>query len=436
MPTDSASTPYPGARLTWSLWAIGATFYLLGYLHRVAPSVIAGELVADFALSAAGLGLLSASYFYAYLMLQVPTGLLVDTWGPRRILAAGALLTAAGTLMFAAAGGLPSLFIGRLLIGVGTSVTWVCMLKFSSHWMPPRQFSFASGMLLMAGVLGALTAGLPLRLLVEALGWRPALGTTALAALTLAFLVWKRMRDDPSEAGYHSHWMPLASAEDEALRRMLGLLRETARYRALWLLVAAGGGVLASVFAFAGLWGVPFFHMHYGMPVADAALTCSLLIVLFGASSPFWGWLADRTGRAGALYRGGTLATAAAWGVIAGVPGLPLGLLLPLLAVAAAGAGTIVLGYTLARDRVPRRLAATASGLVNMGSIAGPLLLQPLFGWVLDLLSSDAPPGNAPLFGRAAFHAGFALILGCALLSFACLTRFKRHLPAPSLAGP
>lgn len=436
MPTDPASPVYPGGRLTWSLWAIGAAFYLLGYLHRVAPSVIAGELVADFALSAAGLGLLSASYFYAYLMLQVPTGLLVDAWGPRRILAGGALLTALGTLMFAASSGLAALFIGRLLIGAGTSVTWVCMLKFSSHWMPPRQFSFASGLLLMAGVLGALTAGLPLRLLVEAVGWRPALGATAIAALALAVLTWNRMRDDPSEAGYHSHWAPLGSAEGGRLGRMLDLLRETAHYRALWLLVAAGGGVLASVFTFAGLWGVPFLHTHYGMPVADAALACSLLIVLFGASSPFWGWLADRTGHAGALYRSGTLAVAAAWTVIAAVPRLPLGLLLPLLAVAAAGAGTIVLGYTLARDRVPRRLAATASGLVNMGSIAGPLLLQPLFGWVLDLLSAGTPTGGAPLFGRAAFHAGFVLILGCALLAFACLTRFNRHLSAPTLARP
>ncbi len=90
MPTERICASYPGQRLSWSLWTIGAAFYLLGYLHRVAPSVIAGERVADFAPSATALGLLSACYFYAYLVLQVPTGLVVDTWGPRRILAVGA----------------------------------------------------------------------------------------------------------------------------------------------------------------------------------------------------------------------------------------------------------------------------------------------------------------------------------------------------------
>ena len=91
----------PPARLGWTLWGLGAVLYLIGFYQRVAPGVMTGELMRDFQINAAALGNLSAFYFYSYAAMQLPTGLLADTWGPRRLLTIGAFICGLGTLLFA-----------------------------------------------------------------------------------------------------------------------------------------------------------------------------------------------------------------------------------------------------------------------------------------------------------------------------------------------
>ena len=112
----------PPASLAWSIWGLGAALYLVAFYQRVAPAVLTRELSLDFGLSAAALGNLSAFYFYSYVAVQIPTGLLADRWGPRRVLAAGALLTAAGTLLFALAPGVAFANAGRLAIGAAAEI--------------------------------------------------------------------------------------------------------------------------------------------------------------------------------------------------------------------------------------------------------------------------------------------------------------------------
>ena len=85
----------------WLIWGLGALFYLSGFYLRVAPAVMTSELMADFAVGAAGLGNLSAFYYYTYVGMQLPTGVLADLWGPRKLLASGALVAGLGTLLFA-----------------------------------------------------------------------------------------------------------------------------------------------------------------------------------------------------------------------------------------------------------------------------------------------------------------------------------------------
>jgi MFS family permease len=138
----------------------------------VAPAVITDQLMLEFAIGGAALGNLSAFYFYSYVAMQVPTGMIADRWGPRRLLTAGAGVAALGTALFAFA---PTLFwanMGRLLIGASVAVAFVSMLKLASHWFAPKQYALASGMALLMGVVGGVVAGVPLRFLVEAFGWR------------------------------------------------------------------------------------------------------------------------------------------------------------------------------------------------------------------------------------------------------------------------
>src|SRR4030042_5034118 len=150
-----AQNPHPPAALAGLVWGLGAAFYFAGFFHRVAPAVMIDHLMADFHIGAAELGNFSAFYFYSYFLMQVPTGILSDYWGPRRLLTAGALVGACGTFLFASASSIITANLARLLIGGASGVTYVSLLRLSTRWFAPRFFATVIGIALFCGVGGA-----------------------------------------------------------------------------------------------------------------------------------------------------------------------------------------------------------------------------------------------------------------------------------------
>ncbi len=181
------------------VWGLGALFYFTAFYHRVAPAVMTDRLMAEFRIGAAGLGNFTAFYFYSYFLMQIPTGILADHWGPRRLLAGGSLVTAAGTFLFAAAESIVPANLGRLLIGGASGVAFVSLLRLSTCWFPARVYATQSGLALFVGVSGAVTAGVPLHWLVEAFGWRPVMFAAVFLHLILGALIWLIVRDDPAQ---------------------------------------------------------------------------------------------------------------------------------------------------------------------------------------------------------------------------------------------
>jgi MFS family permease len=158
-PGMSEQRGFPPALLAWTVWGLGALLYLIGFYQRVAPAVITDQLMTEFMIGGAALGNMSAFYFYSYVAMQIPTGMIADRWGPRRLLTVGAGVAALGTALFAIA---PNIFwanMGRLLIGASVAVAFVSMLKLASHWFAPKQYALASGMALLMGVVGGVVAG-------------------------------------------------------------------------------------------------------------------------------------------------------------------------------------------------------------------------------------------------------------------------------------
>ncbi|MBI4799949.1 MAG: MFS transporter [Desulfarculus sp.] len=414
-PSPAASPAFAPAWLGWSMWGLGALLYLLGFFQRVAPAVLTRELMSDFGLAAASLGHLSALYFYAYVALQIPMGLLADAWGPRRLLSLGALGAGAGSLLFAAAPGLFWAGLGRLTVGASVAVGWVALLKLALHWFPPSRYALASGLALMVGIAGALSAGVPLRLLTDALGWRPVMLVMGLIPLVMAVAIWLWVRDDPGQRGYRSHAHPevRGPARSGGVWRGLG---EVFGQHNIRLLFAAPGGMVGPVFAFSGLWGVPFLQVAYGLSPTLSAGLCSLLMLGWAAGGPVLGGLSDRLGRRKPLYLGGALAASLGWGLVAYCPGLPLWLLAAALALIGFATGGMIIGFAFAKESVPPRLAGTASGVVNMGVMLGPTILQPAIGLVLDALWDGGLQGGVRQYPLAAFQAGFSLIVLWSLL--------------------
>jgi len=415
-------TKFPPARLSWSIWGLGAALYLIGFYQRVAPAVMTEELSRDFSLGAAALGNLSAFYFYSYVAMQIPTGILADRWGPRKLLAAGALVAALGSLLFALSGGLVMAGLGRLLIGGSVAVAFVGMLKIASVWFAPRQFALATGLALFVGISGAVFAGVPLHLLVVSFGWRAVMLVSALLTLGIAVAIWIAVRDDPREKGYKSHGYGHGEGETSVPAMSIAAgMKEVLKYRNTWLLILAPGGIVGCILTFSGLWGIPFLTTHYGMTTTSAATLTSTLLVSWAVSSPLFGALSDRFARRKPFYLIGALFVALSWGVIILIPGLPIPVLTAALIVAGAASGCMIIGFAYGKESVPMHLAGTVSGMINMGVMVGPMILQPLVGWCLDLGYKGGVVDGARVYAWGAYRAGFSLMLGWAVLAFLLL---------------
>jgi MFS family permease len=418
------SPPLPPAKLAWTIWGLGAVLYVIAFYQRVAPAVMTSELMADFGITAAALGHLSAFYFYSYVGMQIPTGIIADRWGPRRLLTAGAFVAALGSLLFALAPNIAWAYAGRLLIGGSVAVAFVCMLKLASHWMAPRQFALAGGMALFCGIMGAVFAGVPLRLLVSEFGWRAVMLATAAVTLVATVFIWRRVHDDPAERGFASH-VPAHLREGSNRPGALNGLLEVLRYPNVWLLFFAPGGVAGPVLTFAGLWGVPYLTTHHGLATTQAAAVTSAFLIAWAIGGPIMGAMSDRIGRRKPLYVVGSIASALGWSVVIFMPRLPTTVLAALLVVIGFSAGCMVIGFAFAKESVPLHLAGTVSGVANMGVMTGGMVLQPLVGWMLDRYWTGATLGGVRTYDLAAFQHGFALMLAWGVISvlLVCLTR-------------
>jgi nitrate/nitrite transporter NarK len=309
---------------------------------------------------------------------------------------------------------------GRLFIGGSVAVAFVAMMKLSSHWMAPRQFALASGMALFLGILGAVFAGTPLRLMVDAFGWRPVMLASSILPFAVAALIWIIVRDDPRERGYASYASEVPAGAPRS--GIMAGLRKVFGYRNTWLLLLTPGAVAGSVLAFAGLWGVPFLTTHYGLTSPQAAALCSAQLLAWAVGGPVFGGLSDRIGRRKPLYVAGCAISAVGWGLIILVPGLPLPLLISLLIVIGFAAGCMIIGFAFAKESVPLALAGTAAGVCNMGSMMGPMLLQPAVGWMLDRKWDGAMSAGGRVYGLEAFRLGFSLMLAWTVLSLVLIT--------------
>src|SRR5262245_23753461 len=176
-------------------WLTGAVFFFYAWVLRVAPSVMVEELMRDFTVGAAVLGHLSAAYFYGYAGMQVPVGLLLDRFGPRRLMTVAALACAAGCVLFALSSSLAAATAGRLLIGASAAFSLVGSMAVAGQWFAASQFAILSGLSMALGMAGGVFGQAPLRLAVEASDWRATTLLLATGGVALSGAAWATVRD-------------------------------------------------------------------------------------------------------------------------------------------------------------------------------------------------------------------------------------------------
>lgn len=411
MASDAAATgpmpSHPPAVAGWVIWGLGATVYGIGFFQRTAPAVMTSELMADFGITAASLGHLASFYFYSYVVMLIPAGILVNAYGPRKLLTLCASATGIGLVVYALAPRVWFAGLGLAIVGAAGAFAMVLTLELAGRWLPRRRFALASGLTIACGVIGALLAGFPLRVILLGVGWRPVMLAFSALSLILAFWIWRLVRDDPSERGYRSYLGTAGGVRRQSVSGIMRSLRETLYLRNTWLMLIVPGGIVGATLSFCGLWGVPYLRARYGLPTEHAALVCSLLLAAMAFGSPIIGLVSDRIGRRKPPYVASVAVAAAGWLVVVYVPSLPFWALVALLSTIGFTTGVGSLSYAIGRESAPAPLSGAITGVVITGIMIGPALIQPVTGILLDLNWTGAMEAGVRVYEVRAFEVGF-----------------------------
>lgn len=404
-------------RLRWTSYSLVALGYMLAYFHRMAPAAIATDLQQSFEASGAALGALAAAYFYTYTVMQIPVGVMADTLGVRKIVAIGLALAGVGSLVFGMADTLAVATLGRIMVGLGVSSMFISLMKLNSVWFHDRHYGTVGGMSLMLGNMGSVLAASPLVWAVTHTSWRNVFDAVGIFSLVLAVMVWIFVRSHPGEAGlpsmrelegkvahapHQGHWY-------DGLQQVM---KNGASWPGFWPNLGVGG----SLFAFAGLWGVPYLRDVYGMERSVAANHTMLLLFSFAVGALLMGMLSDRLGKRVPVIVGGIAVYVLCWVPILLAWHLSPGLSYTIFALMGLGASGFTLTWASAKEVNPPALSGMATSVVNTGTFLGAAILQPLAGWVMDQGWDGKLLAGARVYSERNYQLGLGIMFAFAVV--------------------
>lgn len=406
------------ARLRWSGYAVLILAYMTVYFHRMAPGVVAGDLMQAFHASGTALGSLAAMYYYIYTAMQIPAGVLADTLGARIGVSLGCLVAGAGSLLFGLAETIEVASIGRLLVGFGVSVVFVGLMRSNTQWFSEGRYGLISGVTLLLGNLGSILATGPLALLLEITSWRSVFVIMGALSLIIAGLTVWLVRNRPEDVGLPSvRELDGKAPHPERHRHWVLDLKGVIATGAVWPSFFVMFGVTGSLFAFAGLWGVPMMRDLYGLDRTGASVYTTLALASFAVGCLIMGWLSDHLGRRKPVMVGACVLSLLAWLALTLLPWGPGWTGMTLYALLGFSASGFVVGYAAAKEVVPPGVAGMAIALVNTGLFLGAAILQPAFGWVLDLTWEGTLVDGVRRYAWADYRNGLWLSAGFALFA-------------------
>lgn len=413
-------------RVRWTVYLLLVVSYMMVYFHRMAPGVVASDLMQTFGTSGAALGSLAAMYYYVYTAMQIPSGVLADTLGPRVSVGIGALVAGAGSILFGLAPDFGAASFGRFLVGLGVSVVFVGLMKSNTLWFSERRYGLISGLTLFLGNVGSIIAAGPLAALLLLFSWRDVFVTAGILSVGLSVATFLFVRNRPEDAGFPSIRAQAGDADHpDRDRHWWHDLKAVVANPAVWPGFWVNFGVTGSLFAFAGLWGVPLMHDTFGLSRSEASLYTTAALAGFAVGSFFMGGLSDRLGSRRPVIVGAGLLSCAAWGAMIALPWGPGFSGFALYALLGFSAGGFVVTYAAAKEVVPPANAGMAIALVNTGLFLGAAIMQPLFGWVMDLVWDGTMVDGVRQYGWSAYRTGLWASAGFSIVAIVASLRLR-----------
>jgi MFS family permease len=400
------------------IYSAFAAAYFLSYLYRTANAVISPDLTRELDLDPASLGLLTGAYLLAFGLLQIPAGMLLDRFGPRRVEPLLLCVAAIGAIAFGRADSLPLLVGARALIGVGVCVCLMAPLKAIAMWFPIERQPSMAGWIMVAGGFGALAATAPLEALLHVATWRSIFVGLGIATFVVALAIAWRVPDirrPEHPPGFATQW--------HGVRHVFANPR-------FWWMAPVAGIAMGSFMAIQGLWAVPWMIDVDGMTRAQAADRLLVLGIVIMAGFSALGMFSSRLARRGIaprhLFAGGLAAhTVALAAILVSMPGSYLW-----WSLYGIGAAVSVLSFTVLSAGFAKELVARANTALNLMMFAGSFVTQWGIGVIVELARVHLRFDNA-----GGLRLAFAVVLVLNTLTLAWFARGWRRHGAPIRAA-
>lgn len=379
MPLNS-NTSFKSARLyrtqiAWSIWLVTTCFVLLQFFLQLSSGEIIAGLMKSFSLTAFGGGILASSYYYIYVTLQTPAGMLIDRYGPRGILTTSAAVVCIGSMMFSFAKTMLIALFGRVLMGVGAAFAFVGCLNLIAVWFPARRFALMTAIVETAGMFGAITGNLWVAKYIQQVGWRDCIHVASIFAAILSLVLFFTIKDS-----FKKRKKSAVTNATQSLRK--GLIR-IIKMPIAWLNGIYCGFMFGLVTVFIALWAIPFFESTHHTDLLSATLAASAVYVGMAIGGPIIGWLDSKTAcRKTIIIVNAIISSALLFTIIfdSSLSMLSIGILLFFTGLFAS---SYVLTYAIANEIATGDNRATSIGFTNMFCVLFAPFLQPLIGYFI-----------------------------------------------------
>ncbi len=399
--TRSPGKPSFGSPLGWLMWGMSLAFVLFQFFLQLSSGEMVDGLMKSFSLTALGGGVLASTYYYIYVALQAPSVILIDHFGPRRLLGASAVLCTAGCLVFAIAPDLMIAVIGRLMMGAGAACAFVGSLNLVSKWFPTERFGMMAGISETVGMIGSLFGGFMLADLIQHIGWRDAmLGATAVGVI-VALLLWLIIRDRPNQVE------PIERRPKSALWQDVKVL---VKKPVVWWNGLYSGAMFGIVTVFIALWGIPFMQKAHHLSLTKATLICNIMFVGVAIGGPMFGWLDARIQHRRRLLVACALISAADLFLLIYLPGLSLFSVGALMLLLGLVGSSYVITFVIANEIATPYTRGSSMGLANTLSVITAPIFQTLIGLALFLLSGGVALHKMTSYSLHSFQLALTIV--------------------------
>lgn len=414
----SETVPYRLYAQSCLIVFLASLFYTYELALRISPSVMGSDLMASFAINAAALGTLSAFYYFVYMPMQLPVGLLMDVFGPRRLLTAAALICGLGAVLFGMTASLGTAQAARGMMGFGSAFAFIGAMKLASMWFPHDKFALFGGVINSIGMIGAMFSDDLMAGLVTHFGWREASIGLGSAGLLMSIAMFLVVRDQP---GKHLA-RHLKHKEHLAERKLLASLHSVVFRRVTWMAGLIGMLLYLPINVMGELWGPFFFENVYQLTRDESTFIVSIIFLGYAFGAPLAGAISDRWKLRRPPLLIGIIGSCASFFVLIFVPGLPVWSLYLFSFLTGFFCGPQALAFIIGKEGNRSEAAGTSLALVNMTVTLGASLFQPLTGMMLDYVSGQTQGSTeAVVYTPWECRLAFAPMFGLMLLAFVIL---------------